>query len=212
MDDDIRAVKLLGRFFEDYWAGDLQSEAQALFVEIFPKVVEELVAQDASFLALTLVAKHRGLLAQAHITYDFLYNLAKSYSQAGFLEQAETTYLFMLDFEKNTESKRRCFSSVDPGLYQQKKYEHVQKYASHYLKDYPEGADRSEVLYHYADVLFKNGDVGTAISLLIDKNRPKTKELDILTGDMFFELGKYDLVEYYLSRALPKMQMKTNLK
>jgi hypothetical protein len=200
--DDIRAVKLLGRFFEDYWAGDLQSEAQALFVEIFPKVVEELVAQNASLLALTLVAKHRSLLAQAHITYDFLYNLAKSYSEAGFLEQTETTYLFMLDFEKNKESKEGVFLPLIQILYQQKKYEQVQKYASQYLKDYPEGAERSKILYYYADVLFKNGDVGTAISLLIDKNRPKSEELDILTGNMFFELGKYDLVEYYLSRAI----------
>jgi tetratricopeptide (TPR) repeat protein len=199
--DDLRAVKLLGRFFEDYWAGNLQSEAQALFVEIFPQVVEDLVAQDSSFLALSLVAKHRSLLAQARITYGFLYNLAKSYSQAGFFEQAETTYLFMLDFEKNTENKRNVFLPLIQVFYQQKKYEHVQKYASQYLKDYPEGADRSEVLYHYADVLYKNGDVGTAVTLLIDKNRPKTKELDILTGDIFFELGKYDLVEYYLSRV-----------
>jgi hypothetical protein len=200
--DDIRAVKLLGRFFEDYWAGDLQSEAQALFLEIFPKVVEELVAKDASFLALTLVAKHRNLLSQAPITYDFLYNLAKSYSEVGFLEQTETTYLFMLDFEKNTESKEGVFLPLIQILYQQKKYEQVQKYASHYLKNYPEGAERSKVLFYYADVLFKTGDEETAISLLIDKNRPKSKELDILTGDIFFELGKYDLVEYYLSREV----------
>jgi tetratricopeptide (TPR) repeat protein len=200
--EDIRAVKLLGRFFDDYWAGDLQPEAQALFIEIFPKVVEELIAQDASFLALTLVAKHRNLLAQARITYDFLYNLAKSYSEAGFLEQTETTYFFMLDFEKNSESKEGVFLPLIQILHQQKKYEQVQKYASYYLKDYPEGTEKPKVLYYYADVLFKTGDVGTAISLLIDKNRPKSEELDILTGDMFFELGKYDLVEYYLSRAV----------
>jgi tetratricopeptide (TPR) repeat protein len=199
--DNIRAVKLLGRFFEDYWAGELQQEAQALFVEIFPKVVEKLIAQDESFLALALVAKHRNLLAQAHITIDFLYNLARSYSQAGFFDQMEKTYFFILDFEKNTEDKEGVFLPLIQVLYQQKKYEQIRQYASQYLKSYPEGADTSKILYHYVDSLFKNGDIGSAVSLLIDKNRPKTKDLDTLAGDIFFELGKYDLVEYYFSRA-----------
>ncbi|MCU0614262.1 MAG: hypothetical protein MUD09_04160 [Desulfobacterales bacterium] len=200
--EDLRAVKLLGRFFEDYWAGELQPEAQALFVEIFPKVVKELVDQNASLVALSLVSKHRDLLAQARITYEFLYDLAKNYAQMGFWAQAETTYFYMLDFEKNNEVRSGIFLPLIQVFYQQKKYEHVQKYASQYLKEYPDCTDKAMVLHYYADVLFRQGDIGTAVSLLVDKNRPKTKELDTLAGDMFFELGKYDLVEYYFSRAV----------
>ena len=199
--DDCRAVKLLGRFIEHYWAGDLQAEAQALLVELFPKVVEKLVDQDAFLIALSLVAKHREILTQANITYDFLYNLAMSYSKAGFIDQAEETYLFMIDFEKNKEKKSIVFLPLIRIYHQKRNYEQVKKYASQYLKDYIDGNDRPEVLYYYADVLYKSGDVGSTVSLLLDKNRPGTKQLDTLAGDIFFELKKYDLVEYYLSRA-----------
>ena len=199
--DDCRAVKLLGRFFENYRAGNLQTEAKAFFAEIFPKVIEKLVDQDAYLIALSLTAKYREILAQAHITYDFLFNLAKSYSKAGFLDQAEATYLFMLDYEKNKENKSSVFLSLIELYHQKGKSGQVQKYASQYLKENSGGKYRAEVLYYYADALFKIGDVASAVSLLLDKNRPNTKQLDILAGDIFFELGKYDLVEYYLSRA-----------
>jgi len=199
--EDLRAVKLLGRFFDDYWAGALQPEAQALLVEIFPEAINVLCRQDAFFEALTLVSKYRETLAQARITYDFLFNLAESYQRAGFLEQAAATYLYILDFEKKKEQKAAAFLPLIRIFHEQKKYDQVLQYGSDYLSSYPEGEDWSDVLYHYAEVLLENGQTRSLSEILSEKNRPKTPALDHLAGRLFHEQGRYDLAAYYLTWA-----------
>ncbi len=198
---NLMAVKLLGRFFEDFWAGDLLQEAQALFVEIFPKVVAELIEQDNSFLTLALVAKHRELVGQGEITSDFLHSVAAHYRNTGLLENENKTYLFMLDFEKDKEKRKRIFVPLVRNYYEQKKNDLCEKYAAEYLKEYPEGEHRARIVYYYANALVRNGDVQSAANALLDKDRPVTPELDKLAGTLFFDLGHYELVEYYLARA-----------
>lgn len=199
--EDLRAIKLLGRFFEDFWAGELFPEAQALFVEIFPVVVQALINQKAPFIALSLVAKHRGLLAQARIDYDFLHNLANHYVHSGFLAQAEKTYLYMLDFEKNKKKKEEVFIGLIKTCHQQDKHDQVEQYASSYLRQFPEGSRRGQILYYLADALIKKGDINTAVGLLLEKNRPGNKKLDHLAGNLFFEMEQYELADHYLSEA-----------
>lgn len=203
---NLQAVKLLGRFFQDYWAGELQAEAQALFVEIFPDVVEALVEQGLSFQALALVTKHRDLLAQARITYDFLQGLAESYFQAGFLKQAAETYLYILDFEKNPTRKRKSFPPLLRVYDQLKAYEKVQAYAETYLDTYSYGPEKEDVLFVYIKALLHRQEDRKALRRLLDKNRPRTSRLDHLAGTMFFDLQRYDLTEYFLSRAAQTAQ------
>ncbi len=198
---DLQAVKLLGRFFKDYWAGELHPEAQALFVEIFPNVIDGLVEKGRSFQALALVTKHRDLLAQARITYDFLRNLAESYFQAGFFEQAVKTYLYILDFEKNRTQKRESFPPLLAVYDQLKAYDKVQEYAEDYLENYAHGPEKEKVLFLYNKALLHTKDQQKALRSLLDKNRPQTSRLDHLAGTLFFDLEHYDLVEYFLSRA-----------
>ncbi|MCF8107798.1 MAG: tetratricopeptide repeat protein [Desulfohalobiaceae bacterium] len=203
---DLQAVKLLGRFFRDYWAGPLQDEAQALFIEIFPSVVETLVDTGASFEALSLVAKHRDLLAQARITYDFLNYLAQSYLQVGFYDQAVETYLYLLDFEKNPSRKQSCYAPLIKVYAQQQAFEKVRHYAQRYLAQYPEGSERATILYFYAKSLLKNNNLPSALKTLFDKTRPVSVDLDRLSAEVFWDLQKYDLVEHYLSRAAKHAQ------
>lgn len=203
---DLQAVKLLGRFFQDYWAGELQAEAQALFVEIFPDVVEDLVEQGLSFQALALVTKHRDLLAQARITYDFLRGLAESYFQAGFLKQAAETYLYILDFETNRTRKRKSYAPLLRVYDQLKAYEKVQAYAETYLENYSQGPEKEDVLFVYIKALLHRQEDHKALRRLLDKNRPRTSRLDHLAGTMFFDLQRYDLAEYFLSRAAQTAQ------
>jgi hypothetical protein len=203
---DLQAVKLLGRFFRDYWAGSLQDEAQALFIEIFPSVVETLVETGSSFEALSLVAKHRDLLAQARITYDFLSYLAQSYLQVGFYDQAVETYLYILDFEKKPSRKQSCYVPLIEVYAQQQAFEKVRRYAQRYLAQYSEGPERAKILYFYAKSLLKNNNLQSALKTLLDKTRPVSVDLDRLSAEVFWDLQKYDLVEHYLSRAAKHAQ------
>ncbi len=197
---DLRAVKMLGRFFDDYWAGSLQPEARALFVEIFPAVVNELVECGDFFEVLTLVDIHRELLAQARITYGFLYDLAESYEKAGFMEQAVSTYLYLLDFEKSRRKKSRVYLPLIRILHQEGKYERLQRYGSTYLNRYPGGADRAEILYYYADARFRLGDYQAMAERLDTWQRPQTAKLDRLAGEVFYEMGRFDKAARYLER------------
>ncbi len=199
--ENLRAIKFLGRFFKDFWAGELIPEAQALFIEIFPDAVQALINQESPLIALSLVAKHRDLLAQAQIDYDFLQNLANHYLNSGFLAQAEKTYLYMLDFEKNKERKEDVFFRLIKTCHQQDKHDQVEHYASYYFRKYPEGSRKGQILYYLADVLIKKGEINTVVGLLLEKNRPINQKLDHLAGNLFFEMEQYELADHYLSKA-----------
>ncbi|HMA67542.1 MAG TPA: tetratricopeptide repeat protein [Desulfosalsimonadaceae bacterium] len=186
---------------EDYWAGELMPEARALLVEIFPDAAEALVAQQAYFEALTLVSRHRDLLAQANISYDFLFDLAKSYSSAGFLSQAAETYLYILDFEEEKARKAAAYLPLIRLCHEQKQYDRVLRYGSAYLSLYPEGKDRADVTYYYADVLLQREKLEGLAGLLDEKNRPRTPKLDYLAGKLFLRTGRTDLAEFYLTWA-----------
>ncbi|MFO7839124.1 MAG: hypothetical protein R6X08_06475 [Desulfosalsimonadaceae bacterium] len=199
--EKLRAAKLAGRFMEDFWAGELMPEARALLVEIFPEAAEALVSQEAYFEALTLVSRYRDLLAQANISYDFLFDLAKSYSNAGFLCQAAEAYKYILDFEQSREQKAAAYLPLIRLYHEQKKYDRVLRYGSEYLSLYPDGRDRADVTYYYADVLLQRGKLEGLAGLLDEKNRPGTAKLDYLAGKLFLRLGRHDLAEFYLTRA-----------
>ncbi len=199
--DNLAAVKLLGRFFDDYWAGELMPDARALFVEIFPGEVRSQVKDKAFFETLTLVAKHRDLLAQAHITYDFLHDLAESYSRAGFLEQAAATYLYLMDFEKKSGKRQKLFLPLIRIYHQQNSHDRVKRYALDYLERYPEGVHRDRILYYYIQALMENGQTQKAVQLLQEDKRPATPELDYLAGRLFFDLERYESAARYLARA-----------
>jgi tetratricopeptide (TPR) repeat protein len=201
--ESLCSVKLLGRFFNEFWAGALLPEAQALLVDIFPEAVRVLVKQEAYFEALTLVAKYRDLLAQARIDYGFLFDLAESYEQAGFVEQAAAAYQFVLDFEDSAEKRRAAYLPLIRLYHREKEHERVLRYGSDYLSRYPgvDNGERGEALYYYADVLLKRGELEALRAMLDETARPKTAGLDFLAGEVFSRLGRNDLAEYYLTWA-----------
>lgn len=199
--DDFSAVKFLGRFFDDYWGGHLTAEARALFVEIFPGVIDGFIKQEAFFEALALVSKHRALLAQAGITYDFLHDLAESYTKAGFLEQAAETYLYILDFEKQERKRQKVFLPLVRLYHKLENFRRVERYAADYLDNYPEGSHRAEMLYFYANALIEKGEPDKASGLLHENKRPRTARLDYLAGRLFFDKEQWDHAWRCFSRA-----------
>jgi len=199
--DDVKAVKYLGRFFRDFRAGTLQPEAAALLVELMPGAIREMVADGAYFEALALVARHRELLAQARITYDFLHRLAESYVNSGFFDHAERTYLYILDFEKDRNRHKTVFLPLIRICFQQEKYRKALEYASVYLEDYPDGSDRSDIFYYYAGSLHRSGDPENAARALHEQERPACPRLDALTGRVFSDMGDNRLALEYFSKA-----------
>ncbi|MFP4193620.1 MAG: hypothetical protein ACLFRO_01630 [Desulfobacterales bacterium] len=199
--DDFSAVKFLGRFFDDYWAGHLPAEARALLVEIFPGVIDGLVEQEAFFEALALVSKHRDLLAQAGITYDFLHDLAESYKKAGFLKQAAEAYLYILDFEKEEKKQEDVFLPLVRVYHELGNFRRVERYAADYLDNFPEGSHRAEMLYFYAHALIEKGEPDKAAGLLHENKRPRTARLDYLAGSLFFDKEQWERAWRCFSRA-----------
>lgn len=200
--ESLLAVRGLGRFFNDFRAGPLQGEGAALLVALMPGVIHEMVEMEAFFPALALVGKHRTLLAQASIPYGFLYRLAESYEQSGFLDNAARTYLYILDFEKKKEKHEAVFLPLIRIYSQKERYRQVLEYASIYLADYENGNDRADVYYHYADALYQTGDLERAVRVLHEQDRPESAGLDELAGTVFYDLQQRDRAEQYYSRAL----------
>ncbi|MBW2079022.1 MAG: hypothetical protein JRI71_16025, partial [Deltaproteobacteria bacterium] len=199
--NNLGAVRQLGRFFDSYWAGELLPEAQALFVEIFPAVAQALVRQGAYFETLSLVTKHRHLLVQARITSDFLYDLAESYIRVGLVDQAISTYLYLMDFEKNERKQRQIYLPLIRAYDHKGDYEQVRHYASEYLSRYPEGSDRMDVLYYFARSLAETGKATDTARMLRKNKWPVHEKIDRLAGELFFDQGEYKPAACYLARA-----------
>lgn len=199
--NNLAAVRQLGRFFDDYWAGKLVPEAQALFVEIFPGAVATMVEQKAYFEALTLVSKHRDLLAQAPITYGFLYDLAESYTRAGLIDQAATTYRYLMDLETDAQKRARIYLPLIQACDQQGSHEQVMDLAADYLNRFSGGAERRDVFYYYVRALAQTGQSREAARMLGETKRPAHLKTDLLAGNLFFEQKRYRLAAFYLGRA-----------
>jgi len=77
--DDLtyRCVKKLGGFLRDFAYGRLRQEAEALLVEILPKVLRSLLDKRLFIEATSIVAEHRDVLAQTRFPQDILHRMAE---------------------------------------------------------------------------------------------------------------------------------------
>ncbi|MDO3378085.1 tetratricopeptide repeat protein [Geoalkalibacter halelectricus] len=189
--DNRRSVTVLEQFIRNYFSGTLRGEAEALLGELLPPVIDELIAAEEYLQALVLVERHREILLDHRIDWDFLKRLAGAFRDMELLGRAARVYLFMLDNNREPGREQGLYLPLVRVLLERGQYESVREYARRYAREYPRGADRAEVLLIEARALKVAGRREEAAALLSAPERPAGVELDRLGGQLNFQLGRY---------------------
>ena len=199
---EYKCVHLLEAFLRNYFGGKLKPVAEALMVEVLPDVVKKLVDQGNYFQAMVLVERNRKLLINSPLSLRFLTSLAKAFFESGLYERAEKVYSYILAGADEKEVKDDIFLLLIKTLFEKEEMDRVVNYADLYCNQYPKGNNLVQVYLYKVRALRAQGKNRQALRVLLEKKRPLSDQLDIVTGQLLFDLKKYKQVEAYLSRGL----------
>jgi tetratricopeptide (TPR) repeat protein len=202
--EDLRSVQSLQVFLRDYGRGRLCNDAEALLVELLPKVIKDLIEEEGYLQVLVLVEKNRELFANGKLSRNFLSDLGRTFVSLGFLDRAARVYLYMLDFSKDKAGEEEIYLPLVQILHDIGESGLVEDYVDRYFARFPSGKDRSRLYYLWVSSLKRNGRSEEAAGLLSAKGRPESRELNVLAGHVYWDLGKYDEVDRYLAKVMDK--------
>lgn len=178
------AIAELQHFLKSDRMTDLVPHAQALLVEILPRVIHELVDDGKYFKALVLVEQNRDLLVASQKNFSFLVELGQVFSKLEFSERAVRLYLYLLDVTAVGERQEQVYAPLMAALAQQQAFQRVIEYAGRYGAHYPQGASRAAVFLLKVQAL-QNLDKGEeAQQLLSDPQRPQSDEVNRLAATL----------------------------
>ncbi len=200
----LRCVRFLRDFIRDYGGGMLRDHAEALQVELLPAVIKDLIAAKDYLQALTLAEQNRRLLISGRINSDFLAELGLAFAALWLWKRAARVYSYMLDIAGGRAGEAKVYLPLIEAYYNNNDFGLVEEYSVDYLKKFPAGADRGRIYYLRTDSLYKNGKVEQAADLLGAGKMPKSKDLHILAGKVFWDLGKYAEVDKHLAKVMSK--------
>ncbi|WP_305045789.1 tetratricopeptide repeat protein [Geoalkalibacter sp.] len=198
--DSPRAVAVLEQFVRQYFSGKLRGDAEALLADLLPLVIHELIEAGEHLEALVMVERHRELLLDQRISWEFLERLAGAFRDMELLGRAARVYLFMLDNNREPQRAQGLYLPLVRLLFLRDQFEMAVSYAERYAKEFPQGRDRAEVLLVRARALHAAGRSAEAADLLLAKNRPEGRDLDLWGGKICFELERYAEAAGCLSR------------
>ncbi|AJF07602.1 hypothetical protein GSUB_15040 [Geoalkalibacter subterraneus] len=205
--DHRRCVTVLEDFVRNHFSGDLRPHAEALLGEILPGVIEDMIADEDYLQALVMVERHRRILLDRRISWDFLERLAGAYGDMALLQRASRVYLFMLDNNRVPGRERGLYLPLVRILFLSGQHGLAVEYARQYAREYPEGEDRASVLLFEARALMELNRREQAADLLSATGRPASPELDLWAGRLCFEVNRYEDAASALMRLAPELDL-----
>ncbi len=195
------AVEWLGPYLRDYAAGDLLPHARALLVEILPGVVRDLLDQEAYIRAMALVQEHSDDLRYARLPLDFLYDLGAAFDRLGFFDRSSQVYEYMMSLAESPDKREDIYPLLIRSYFHQREYGQSGDYARDYVEEYPGGEREKTVYLLLAKSLEREGKEDRVAELLRSPDRPVSRGLDALAGELFFDMDLYGEAHRYLARA-----------
>lgn len=196
------AAQLLGPFMRQFHAGELYPHAQVLLLELLPGVVKELMVQEAYVQALSLVQRHRETLVHATLPLNFLQDLGDAFFSFGLYDQAVQVYEYMMALMSDSLGKEDIYPKLIQSYLSQEKFERTESTAQFYLDNFHTGKYRKQVYALWVKALHESGRNERAIRALQAPDRPVSRELDMLAGEIFYSEQNYTEAERYLARSM----------
>ncbi len=103
--DDRAAVSQLERIVRQFHRGRLRRDALALLAELLPGTIDDYLATGETVKALALVERHRSLLIQQYMSWNFLSTVANAFNRLDLLERANRIFLFLYDRAQTPERR-----------------------------------------------------------------------------------------------------------
>ncbi|GAB4165651.1 MAG: hypothetical protein Tsb0017_07640 [Geothermobacteraceae bacterium] len=110
--DDRDAVRRLETLLRRTSRGLLRSDAGALLAELLPETIMGYLNDGQPLKALAMVERHRDLLLQQHMPWDFLTRIATAFSDVTLNRRANRIFLFLYDRAKNPTYKGEAALAV----------------------------------------------------------------------------------------------------
>ena len=195
------AVDNLSRFLIHFVAGPLHYQAQALLVEMVPKLVPALLARDQEVEGLAMVARHRDLLVKSDLPQEFLLAMGDTFADLGLVSRSSRVFLYMLSRAESTNQRGRLYQRLIRLWSRHGLSSEVLQYAEMYVANFPRGKHGPEILALGAETLLENEKPEQALEYLLDSSRPLSRDLDVLTAKALYQVGEYQQMERYLERA-----------
>ncbi len=184
------AIEELRYFLHSDHLSELIGQAQALLVDILPRVIHELVKHEKYFRALVMVEQNRDLLVASQRSFDFLVELGEIFSRMEFYKRAVHLYMYLLDASSNATNRERVYPVLMQALLQQRDYDRVEHYAGAYCREFPDGgANAARVYWLRLQALLAQGKHERVFALLQQKKRPQSKEIERLAAHMYQQNG-----------------------
>lgn len=210
--DNLQASNLLHAFLRDHRAGALRRQAEALQLESLPVAAKKLIDKKEYIPALVLAEQNRDLLISGQAGGDFLAELGLAFASLCLWNSAAKTYRYLLDAYKGTPAEEKIYLPLMQALAEQDEHQMVIDYASHYFKHFAKGTDQAAIQYLLVNALHTKGQDAAAAEQLAARDYPGDRPLNLLAGQVFWDLKQYDKVEEYtgrlmdndLSKAAPK--------
>jgi outer membrane protein assembly factor BamD (BamD/ComL family) len=198
--EPLRAIETLGKFRRNFASSPLRAEAEALMAEILPPELEYLIAKGEDLQAVILLEKYRELLIRGDGKWPFLPKLANAFTRLGLFDRGCRVYLYLMDHAKSAEDAESFYLPLASLYYDRDEYLLVEKYSKAYLKQYPEGADRTALFLLRLRALYKLARFEEAAELLQEKQYPRSSEIELLAAQIYWELGDYNQVIDFANR------------
>jgi hypothetical protein len=198
---------VLEDFVRNHFSGDLRPHAEALLGEILPGVIEDMIAAEDYLQSLVMVERHRRILLDRRISWDFLERLAGAYGDMALLQRAARVYLFMLDNNRVPGREQGLYLPLVRILFLGGKHGLAVEYARQYAREYPEGEDRASVLLLEARALVELNRREQAADILSAADRPASPELDLWAGRLCFEVDRYEDAAEALMRLVSELDV-----
>jgi TolA-binding protein len=197
-----KSVELLQNFTRNNKSGQLTKEAEALLVELLPKVVKDKIANKDYIDALALAEQNRATLIGGKVKGDFLAELGLAFASLCFWNRAVRVYLYMMDIAKDKKEEEAAYLPLVQAYYEENDLTQVEEYCHRYLAEFPDGQNGAAITCLLIRGLCANNRSAEAVRLLKQKGLPESPELHALAGRIFYEAGDYQMVEEHLARLM----------
>ncbi len=200
--EKVKSVELLNNFLRDYSNGTLHSQAEALQVEILPVAIKKLTDNNDYINALVLAEQNRNLLLSGRINGNFLTDLGLAFAGLWLWNRAARVYLYLLDVSKDNSDEEKIYLPLVEALYAKGDHRLVEEYTELYFNKFPEGPSSIDLFSLSIKGKIETGQLEEAAKILSSKDRPESTELDLIAGQIFWDLARYDEVERHLSKVV----------
>lgn len=188
------SVRKLHGFLRQFSRGPLQPTAEGLFVDLLPRVIEELLKSGQDVQAVVLVEQNRDYLVATPLSTDLLLGLGNAFTNLGLLERATKIFFFMLDSWAGRPEEAMLYPLLCNTLFEQGEYAKAAEYAERYLDRFSGGESEQELFLLRMEALWHSGQLEEADAMLKTRKIQGSPEVNILATRIFWKLGEFEKV------------------